>query len=117
MFYSLALTYLFIKLVFFYSLVRIHLRFEPMKDRWLLLGVLYTAGVAFLSYVFLMSWQSFSWAPWQIRVALKLGVSPWQAWVGETFVLSTLYFRLMAKFDEGLIFWMLFLSGLLLVWF
>jgi hypothetical protein len=115
--YSIASFYLFIKFVFFYSLVRTQVRFEPMKERWLFLGVLYTAGIAFLSYVFIVSWQRVTWAPWQNRVAQALGVSPWLAWVGETFLLSTLYFRLMAKFDEGVIFWTLLLLGLLLVWF
>jgi hypothetical protein len=117
MFYSLASLYLFMKFVFFYSLVRIQVKFEPMKDHYLFLGVLYTAGIAFLSYVFLVSWQTLNWAPWQNRVAQTLGVSPWLAWVGETLILSTLYFRLLAKFDEGVVFWTLLLVGLLLVWF
>ena len=53
------------KAVFLFSLVRIQVKFDTMKDHWLFLGVLYTAGVAFLSYVFLMSWQEFPWPPWQ----------------------------------------------------
>jgi hypothetical protein len=105
------------KLVFFYSLVRAQIKFEPMKDHWLFLGLLYTCGIAFLSYVFIVSWQSISWAPWQNRVAAAVGVSPWLTWVGETLVLSSLYFRLLAKFDEGVVFWTLLLLGLLLVWF
>ena len=55
------------KAVFFFSLVRIQVKFETMKDHWLFLGILYTSGVAFLSYVFLMSWQEFPWADWQRR--------------------------------------------------
>ncbi len=43
------------KAVFFFSLVRIQVKFDTMKDHWLFLGVLYTAGVAFLSYVFIMA--------------------------------------------------------------
>jgi hypothetical protein len=65
--------------------------------------------MAFLSYVFLLSWQEFPWPNWQVRFAGRLGVSPWQAFLGETLLLSTLYFWLMAKFDEGVIFWTLLL--------
>ena len=56
-------------------------------------------------------------SPGEACPVLALGVSPWSAWVGETFVLSTLYFKLLARFDEGVIFWTLLLMGLLLVWF
>jgi hypothetical protein len=117
MFYYLASYYLFLKVVFFFSLVRIQVKFDTMKDHWLFLGILYTTGVAFLSYVFLFSWQKFEWANWQLGVARNLGIRPEQAFVAETFVLSTVYFWLMAKFDEGVIFWTLLLLGLLVVWF
>ncbi len=115
--YSIASIYLFMKFTFFYSLVRTQIKFEPMKEHFLFLGILYTSGVAFLSYVFLASWQDLPWAPWQTRVAQTVGVSPWQAWVGETLLLSTFYFWLMAKYDEGVIFWTLLLLGVLVVWF
>jgi hypothetical protein len=38
-------------------------------------------------------------------------VSPWVAWLGATFLLTTIYFKLMARFDEGVIFWTLLLLG------
>ena len=66
---DVASYYLVLKAVFFFSLVRIQVQFDTMKDHWLFLGTLYTAGVAFLSYVFLFSWQKFEWAAWQHRVA------------------------------------------------
>jgi hypothetical protein len=109
--------YLAIKAVFFFSLVRTQVKFETMKDHWLFLGILYTSGVAFLSYVFLMSWTEFPWADWQRRLAAVAGISPWQAFLAETLGLSTLYFWLMAKFDEGVIFWTLLLLGIPLVVF
>jgi len=105
------------KLMFLYGLVRTQVKYEPMQERWLFLGILYTSGIAFLSYVFIFSWQPIVWPPWQLRIARSVGVSPWQAWVGETLVLSVLYFRLLARFDEGAMFWILLLLGLLLVWF
>jgi hypothetical protein len=116
-FSSIAAGYLFMKLVYLYSLVRIQVRHDPMRDRWMFLGSLYTAGVAFLSYVLIVSWQTIPWAPWQRRIAWTLGVSPWLAWVLETLLISALYFRLMAKFDEGVIFWVLLLLGLVVVGF
>jgi hypothetical protein len=117
MFVSILTYYIFIKVVFFFSLVRAQIKFDLIKDHWLFLGTLYTAGVAFLSYVFLVSWQNLPWAPWLVRVGESFGVSPWGAWLGATFLLSTFYFRLMAKFDEGVIFWTLLLLGIPLVLF
>ena len=60
MFLSVNIIYLFIKFLFFYSLVRTQIKFEPMKDHFVFLGILYTSGIAFLSYVFLESWQNLS---------------------------------------------------------
>jgi hypothetical protein len=117
MFYYLAGYYLAMKAVFFFSLVRIQVKFETMKDHWLFLGVLYTSGVAFLSYVFLISWQDFPWSPLQRQIAATIGISPWQSFLVQTLLLSTLYFKLMARFDEGVIFWTLLLLGILVVWF
>ncbi len=109
--------YYFIKIVFFFSLVRSQIKYDLLKDHFLFLAVLYTSAVAFLSYVFIFGWQNVNWLPWQIQVAQSAGVSPWVAWLGETFLLSTIYFKLMAKFDEGVIFWTLLLLGMLVVLF
>src|SRR5262245_48485342 len=40
-----------------------------------------------------------------------------QAWMVETLLLYRLYFWLMAKFDDGVIFWTLPLLGLPLLWY
>jgi hypothetical protein len=105
MFVSVILYYYLMKAVFLFSLVRILVKFETMKDHWLFLGILYTAGITFLSYVFLMAPQDNpDWRSWQIWLAKFLG-------------LSTLYFYLLSKFDEGVIFWTVLLLGMLLVWF
>jgi hypothetical protein len=113
----IATAYLCLKFAFLYSLIRIQVKFEQMSDRPVFLGVLFTAGVAFLSYVFLASWQSLRWEPWQLRIAQSLGVTPRLAWLGETLVLSVVYFKLLARFDERGAFWLLLFAGLLLVWF
>ena len=68
MFYYLAGYYLAMKAFFLFSLVRIQIKFETMKDHWLFLGILYTTGVAFLSFIYLMSWQDFPWGTWRRTV-------------------------------------------------
>jgi hypothetical protein len=91
--------YYFIKMVFFFSLVRSLVRFDPLKKQLIFLGLLYTAAVAFLSYVFLLSWQpAIDWRVWEI-------------WLGKTFLLATFYFWLLVRFEEGILFWVLILLG------
>jgi hypothetical protein len=117
MFYSMASVYLLIKFVFFYGIVRAQVKSEALREHWIFLGVLYAAGVALLSYVFLVSWQAFPWPAWQRRLAGRVGISPWLCWLAETLLLAVLYFRLLERFDEGWVFWTLILLGLVLVWF
>ena len=76
MLFSVLTYYFFMKIVFFFSLVRSQVKFDTLKDHWLFLGILYTSGVAFLSYVFLVSWIDLSWAPWQNQVAPDPGCLP-----------------------------------------
>ena len=116
--------YYFIKIFLFFSIVRILVKFEPMQKHWLFLGVLYTLGVAFVSWVFLVAPSPNPAALWQgqsVQVVRQLlGLSQQQGfriWLGETFVLSTLYFKLLIRFDEGVIFWTLLLLGILVVLF
>ncbi len=117
MFLSALLYYYVFKVLFFFSLVRIQVKFETMKEHWLFLAGSYTAGVALLSYLFLFSWEQFPWADWQLQAARTAGTTPEIAFVGETLLLSTLYFWLLSRFDEGVIFWTLLLLGLLVVRF
>jgi hypothetical protein len=105
MFATISLYYYLMKTVFLFSLVRTLVKFDTMKDHWLFLGILYTLGITFLSYVFLVA--PLENPPWR----------EWQIWLAKTFALSTLYFWLLAKFDEGVIFWTVLLLGILLVWF
>jgi len=104
--------YFFIKIIFFFSLVRAQIKSDLLREHFLFLGIVYTAAVTFLSYVFLVSWQDIPYPPWQVRVAATVGVSPWVAWLGETLLLSTIYFKLLARFDEGVVFWTLLLLGI-----
>lgn len=104
MFATVVTYYICMKFFLLYSLVRAQVAYEPLQKHFIFLGALFSAGVAFLSYVFIMSPQN---APdWQA----------WQVWMGKTLGLSILYFWLLAKFDEGIIFWILLLGGVLLVY-
>lgn len=99
----MALYYFFIKILFFFGLVRAQIKHDPLKKHYLFLGTTYTLGVAFLYYVFFLSWQdSIDWRPVQI-------------WIGITYGLSVLYFYLLYTFEEGVIFWTLLLLGVPLV--
>jgi hypothetical protein len=109
--------YYFIKITFFFSLVRAQIKSDLLRDHFLFLAMLYTAAVAFLSYIFVVGWQDVQWQPWVIQVARTTGVSPWGAWLGATLVLTAIYFKLMARFDEGVMFWTLLLLGTLVALF
>jgi hypothetical protein len=116
-FLSINILYLFMKLVWLYSLVQAQVKYDTLKDHWLFLGILYTSALAFLSYIFIFAWQPVSWPAWQQNIAKTVGVSPFVTWVGETLILAVLYFKLLARFDEGALFWVLIIGGLGLVWF
>jgi len=112
--------YYFIIIVFFFSLVRAQIKSDLMKDHFLFLGILYTGAVAFLSYVFLVSWQGQDIVPgraWEFQLSRTLGLSQWKVWLGEKLLVSTIYFKLMARFDEGVIFWTLLLLGVVVAIF
>jgi hypothetical protein len=117
---TIAVYYYFIKITFFFALVRAQIKSDLLKDHFLFLGVLYTAAVAFLSYAFLVSWQGQDIVPgrgWELQLSRAFGQTQWVVWLVETLLLSTLYFKLMAKFDEGVIFWTLLLLGILVALF
>jgi hypothetical protein len=116
---GVSIYYFFIKIVFFFSLVRAQIKSDLLRDHFLFLAVVYTAAVAFLSYAFIVSWtgQTFFEGPLLLRVSRAAGVTPWVAWLGLTLILSSVYFKLIAKFDEGVVFWTLLLLGMPVVLF
>jgi hypothetical protein len=113
----MLLPYFFIKFVFFFGIVRSLVKFDTLSKHFLFLGILYTAGVAMLSFVFIVGWQDIGWQAWQLRVSARLGIRPWYAWLIETLLLSTLYFKLLGTYEEGAAFWILILLGIPLVFF
>jgi len=111
---TISIYYYLIKIVFFYSLVRAQVKYDLIKDHYLFLGILYTVAVAFLSFCFLwgLEGENFPRRPLERQVSQLLGTTLWRAWLVETLVLSTIYFKLMARFDEGVLFWTLLLLGI-----
>jgi len=110
--------YFFLKFMIFFSIVKALVRFETLQNHFLFLGILYTGIVAFISYVFVVSLSPNAFtANWLIRANQMTGVSPWLIWLGVTLVLSTFYFKLLSKFDEGILFWILLVMGVPLALF
>ena len=96
-----------LKFAFLFGLIRSFVKYEVLAKSFLFLGILYTSGVAFLSYVFITSWRPFPAGGWLIQVSQMAGIKPWLCWLGATLVLSVLYFKLLGRFDEGILFWVL----------
>lgn len=91
-----------------------------MREHYLFLAFLYTLAVCFLSYVFLVAPQSEEVVPGRMleaQLSVLVSQPQWRVWLVETLLLSALYFKLMAKFDEGVIFWTLLLLGILVALF
>jgi len=110
--------YFFLKLMLFFSIVKALVKFETLQDHFLFLGVLYASLVALISYVFVVSTRQVDFhAVWLLRASHATGLSPWLTWLAATLVLSTLYFKLIGKFDEGILFWILLLLGIPLAFF
>lgn len=97
----MIVAYFAIKFVFFFSIVRSFVKYEPLHNHVIFLGCLYTAGVAFLSFVFLQSPRTdqINWMDWKV-------------WLGLTFLISTTYFWLLGKYEDGKIFWVLIVAGI-----
>jgi hypothetical protein len=111
--------YFFIKIVFFFALVRAQIKSDLLREHYLFLAIVYTAAVTFLSWIFIVGPgnEHVPLRPPEILLSRLTGLTEWRVWLGETLVLSVVYFKLMAKFDEGVIFWTLLLLGIPLALF
>jgi hypothetical protein len=96
--------YIAIKAAFFFGLVHSFVKFENLQRHWLFVALLYTAGVALLSWIWII-------APG------RQPFETWRNWLIVTGVLAIVYFKLLERFDEGILFWMLLLAGIGLVWY
>jgi hypothetical protein len=89
-----------IKAAFLAGLVQSYVKFDLLQKHWLFLSLLYTAGLAFLSWVFIMAPAA---SPdWRL----------WEFWLLKTFGFTVVYLLLLRRFDEGMIFWLLMLGGI-----
>jgi hypothetical protein len=98
------LYYVFLKLFFVYGLVRVFLKFDVLQDHVLLMAILYTVGIGFLSWVY------FNWRP-------NFRLDNWELWLARTGILAWIYFWLLSKYGEGIMLYILLLAGLGLVYF
>jgi hypothetical protein len=105
--------YFFLKFIIFFSIVKALVKFETLQNHSLFLGILYTSIVGFISYVFILTTQPNAFqAVWVMRINQMTGLSPWLIWLAATLLLSTLYFKLLSNFDEGIFFWILLILGI-----
>lgn len=116
--------YFAIKGMFLFGIVRSFVKYDELQKHWLFLSLLYTSGIAFLSWVFILNMNPDTMLrTLEILVAKNfvLGtilpkgpVTPmlcWEIWVAETWLLSIFFFKLLIRFDEGSLFWLLFAIG------
>jgi len=96
--------YMAIKAAFLFGIIHSFVKYETLQKHWLFLALLYTAGLALISWVWLV-------APGRVQP------HAWQAWLVKSGIIAVIYFKLLERFDEGILFWMLLAAGLFLVWF
>jgi len=110
--------YYALKFTIFFSIVKALVKFETLGHHFLFLGILYTSLVAFLSYVFILTTNPGAFnAHWVLTIHQSTQISPWLIWLAATLGLSSLYFKLLSKFDEGVLFWLLLVLGIPLAFF
>jgi hypothetical protein len=110
--------YFFLKLRLFFAIVKALVRFDTFQGHFLSLGILYTGLVALIGYVFVVSTRQVDFrAAWLVQASRATGLSPWLCWLAATLVLSTVYFKLIGKFGEGGLFWVLLVLGIPLAFF
>ena len=88
------------------SLARSYVVFDALQKQWLVFPILYTIGLALLSWVFILGMNP------------GIPTDVWKIWLAKSFGLAVLYFKLLKTFDSGLLFWIVLLGGWLgLTWF
>jgi hypothetical protein len=122
--------YYALKLAFFLGILKSYIKFDVLHKHPFFLAGLYTAGIALISFVFLLSHQQIVMWPreWENQLALRLiprqflspetlGWRAWQIWLVSTFFLMSIYLKLLARFEEGSMFWVILVLGLGLILF
>jgi hypothetical protein len=118
-----------LKIGLFAAILHAFVKFEPLQKHALFLAALYTALIAFISYVFIMAPRQGVWPrQWEYILVKRLlggthtepavfGWRAWQAWLVETFLLTAFYLKLLRRFDEGPLFWIILVLGMGLIVF
>lgn len=87
-------------------LARSFVVYEPLRRAWLSISVFYVAMLGLLSWVFIVSMNP------------AISKNDWLIWLAITLVLVIVYFKLLDTFEEGFLFWLIFLGGWIgLIWF
>ena len=102
---SLLLYYFAIKAIFLLGIIRSAVKFDTLLEYPTFLAGLYTGGVAFLSYMY------------RPIVFPMYNPRDWQIWLLKTFVLAMIYFRLLRRFDDGILFFLVLLLCIPLIVF
>jgi hypothetical protein len=96
--------YYIMKVAFFGSLVRSFVIYEPLRRHTIFLSLLYTGVVALLSYIFLVGPEG-RMVNWEL----------WKYWLGMNFLLIFVYFKLLDRFENGVLFWVILMLGVVVV--
>jgi hypothetical protein len=103
MFEPILIVYLVIKAAFFATLLKAFVSSESLQEKPWLMALVYTGGVAALSYIYFV---------------MGGAISPdyWKHWVIVNLVLSFLYYWLLARFEDvAVIYWTVLILGLGLI--
>jgi hypothetical protein len=103
----MVMIYYIMKVAFFGSLVRSFVIYEPLRRHVIFLSLLYTGVVALLSFVFMIG-------PSGGMANYKL-FELWKYWLGLNFLLIFVYFKLLDRFEDGVLFWVVLMLGVVVV--
>jgi hypothetical protein len=96
---SMLAVYYGLKGFFLLSLARSYVVYDALQKQWLIFPIFYTAGLALLSWVFILGMNP------------GIPADAWKIWLAKSFVLVVIYFKLLSKFEDGFLFWIIFFGG------
>jgi hypothetical protein len=91
--------YYALKGFFLLSLARTFVVFDAFQKQWLIFPIVYAVGLGLLSWVFILGMNP------------GIPTDDWKIWLAKSFGLAVVYFKLLSKFEEGLLFWIILLGG------
>jgi|GEM_PF-5317625 len=101
-----SFVFLALKALLLLVIARSFVVYEPLRRAWLSLSIFYVVMLGLLSWVFILSMNP------------NVSQQDWLIWLAMTLALVIAYLKLLDTFEEGLLFWLIFLGGWLgLTWF